>query len=127
MGRDIAAAVPGSVHTDLMAAGLIPDPYLDGNEKLIGWIGLSDWRYRTDFEWDPDDGEHAELLFHGLDTIATITLNGAELARTENMHRSFIFEVTAHLSTGRNELIIDFAEFGSAGPADLVDSDRVVA
>jgi beta-mannosidase len=27
----VPATVPGSVHTDLLAAGLIPDPYLDTN------------------------------------------------------------------------------------------------
>jgi len=32
------AEVPGCVHTDLMAAGVIPDPYLDGNEAAIRWM-----------------------------------------------------------------------------------------
>ena len=36
----IPATVPGVVHLDLMAAGLIPDPYLDDNESALAWIGL---------------------------------------------------------------------------------------
>ena len=32
------AEVPGCVHTDLMAAGVIPDPYLDGNEAALRWM-----------------------------------------------------------------------------------------
>ncbi len=29
----LAATVPGGVHTDLMALGLIPDPFVGDNEK----------------------------------------------------------------------------------------------
>jgi beta-mannosidase len=32
----IPATVPGCVHTDLLAAGRIPDPYLDTNEAELG-------------------------------------------------------------------------------------------
>ena len=41
------AEVPGCVHTDLMAAGVIPDPYLDGNEAALSWMHEIDWRYAT--------------------------------------------------------------------------------
>ena len=41
------AEVPGCVHTDLMAAGVIPDPYLDGNEAALRWMYDIDWRYAT--------------------------------------------------------------------------------
>jgi len=34
-GRTIPAQVPGSSHTDLLAAGLIPDPYLDRVEEEL--------------------------------------------------------------------------------------------
>ena len=40
------ATVPGCVHTDLLAAGLIEDPYLDDNEQKVAWIGRTDWVYR---------------------------------------------------------------------------------
>jgi beta-mannosidase len=35
---EIPATVPGCVHTDLLAAGLIPDPFLDANESLVQWV-----------------------------------------------------------------------------------------
>ena len=41
------AEVPGCVHTDLMTAGVIPDPYLDGNEAALRWMHEIDWRYAT--------------------------------------------------------------------------------
>jgi beta-mannosidase len=38
------------VHTDLLAEGLIPDPYLDRNEDLVQWIGRTDWVYSCRFD-----------------------------------------------------------------------------
>ncbi len=49
-GRTVPAAVPGSVHLDLMAAGLIPDPYLDRVEEELVWMHRTDWQYRLTFE-----------------------------------------------------------------------------
>jgi beta-mannosidase len=34
----IPAAVPGTVHTDLLNAGLIPDPFYADNELRLQWI-----------------------------------------------------------------------------------------
>jgi hypothetical protein len=57
----IPATVPGCVHTDLLTAGLIPDPYLDDNERHLTWIGRTDWAYETTFEWD-GTGERTDLV-----------------------------------------------------------------
>jgi beta-mannosidase len=103
-GQAIPATVPGAVHTDLMAAGLIPDPYLDENEKTQSWIGLADWTYRTTLHWTGDGSERQELLFEGIDTIAQISLNGSAIATTRNMHRSYRIDVTDTLIVGDNVL-----------------------
>ncbi|MFY1633423.1 glycoside hydrolase family 2 protein [Solwaraspora sp. WMMB335] len=104
----VSAAVPGCVHTDLLAAGLIPDPYLDDNEKRLSWIGRTDWVYETTFDWvDPGD-PRVDLVCAGLDTVATVTLNGAELGRTANMHRGYRFAARDALHTGRNTLQVRF-------------------
>src|SRR6478752_3436280 len=72
----VAASVPGCVHTDLLAAGLIPDPYLDDNENRLTWIGRADWAYATTFTWDGTGADRADLVCAGLDTVATVELNG---------------------------------------------------
>jgi beta-mannosidase len=109
-GAPVPATVPGCVHTDLLAAGLIPDPYLDDNEQRLGWIGRTDWDYRTRFEWDPDlPGGHVDLVCAGLDTVATVELNGQEVGRTANMHRGYRFPVTRLLRPGENVLAVRFA------------------
>jgi beta-mannosidase len=103
------ATVPGEVHTDLMAAGAIPDVFDGANEHDLAWIGRTDWTYRARFTWTPDGHARQELVAEGLDTIATVSLNGSELGRTANQHRSHRFDVTGTLVAGENELVIEFA------------------
>ncbi|KQW12514.1 glycoside hydrolase family 2 protein [Streptomyces sp. Root369] len=92
-GGELPAVVPGCVHTDLLAAGAIPDPFLGRNETDLAWVGRRDWTYET--ELPPVDGhEQTDLVFDGLDTVAEILLDGQLLGRTRNMHRSYRFDVT---------------------------------
>ena len=42
----------------------------------------------------PSVTDRGELVFHGLDTLATVTLDGDVLAETENMHRTYRIDVT---------------------------------
>ncbi|MFE5337916.1 glycoside hydrolase family 2 protein [Isoptericola sp. NPDC056573] len=107
--RGVPATVPGTVHTDLLAAGLIPDPYLDDHEALLKWVSACDWEYRTTIAWQPDGHDRQDLVFDGLDTVATITLNGVEVARTANQHRRYRWDVSALLRPGANELAVRFA------------------
>ncbi|SHN24621.1 glycoside hydrolase family 2 protein [Actinacidiphila paucisporea] len=94
-GRRLKAAVPGCVHTDLLAAGEIADPFLDRNEHEAAWIGRADWTYETVLPALTTTHERSDLVFDGLDTVAEITLGGRRLGATRNMHRSHRFDVTA--------------------------------
>ena len=105
--RDVFAEVPGSTHLDLMAADLIPDPYLDRNEATLTWMHRVDWRYSTTFQTEPPrPGERAELVFDGIDTIAIVELNGEVLGHTANMHRGYRFDVGQSLRAGSNDLTV---------------------
>jgi beta-mannosidase len=105
----VPATVPGCVHTDLLAAGLIPDPYLDDNEDRLRWIGRADWRYATGFEWTDGAAERIDLVCDGLDTVATIGLNGTDVGRSENMHRGVRVDLRPAIRAGGNDLTVDFA------------------
>jgi beta-mannosidase len=107
--RTIPAQVPGSTHLDLLAEGLIPDPYLDTAETELAWTHRTEWRYELDFHADaPSPGERVDLVLDGLDTVTTITLNGRELGGTANMHRSYRFDVRQALEQGTNTLVVSF-------------------
>ncbi|MGW0605294.1 glycoside hydrolase family 2 protein [Streptomyces sp. NPDC002640] len=97
-GHPLPAQVPGCVHTDLLAAGVVPDPYLGLNEKEVAWVGRRAWRYTRDLAPQETAAggpyERTDLVFDGLDTAAVIGLDGQELGRTRNMHRRYRFDVT---------------------------------
>src|SRR5256885_12001972 len=101
----VPATVPGCVHTDLVASGVIPDPLRGDREAELAWIGETDWLYTTTFEAAAD--ERVDLVCAGLDTVAELELNGRPVGSTANMHRSYRFDVTRILS-GTNELRITF-------------------
>jgi beta-mannosidase len=105
----VPATVPGCVHTDLLAAGLIPDPYLDDNERALSWIGDTDWVYETTVTVPQTDGDRIDLVCEGLDTVATVTVNEVEVGRTVNMHRGYRFDVGAVLRPGPNSVRVHFA------------------
>jgi beta-mannosidase len=102
----LPAQVPGEVHTDLLAAHLIPDPYLGAAEAGLQWIGLADWEYRARFDLDAGTlrRRHLDLVFEGLDTYADVTLNGNALLSTDNMHRRWRMPAKTYLKARGNEL-----------------------
>ncbi|MGV9938501.1 glycoside hydrolase family 2 protein [Streptomyces sp. NPDC003401] len=93
-GRDLLeATVPGCVHTDLLAAGVIPDPFTGLNETEVAWVGRRAWSYVRDLSHDSAH-ERTDLVFDGLDTAAHLTLDGRPVGTTRNMHRRHRFDVT---------------------------------
>jgi beta-mannosidase len=104
------ATVPGTVHTDLMAVGRIPDPFVRINELEVQWVDSRQWSYRREF--DVDDAFLLEdslfLVAEGLDTYARLTLNGRLLGRTDNMFVEHRFDVKRFLKAGMNVLEVLF-------------------
>jgi beta-mannosidase len=78
--------VPGHVHPDLQRAGLIADPFWRDQADLCQWVEHCAWRYTREFNVPPAFIQPWTLLcFDGLDTFATIYLNGRPLGQTANM------------------------------------------
>lgn len=109
----LPAVVPGCVHTDLLRAKKIPDPFYGTNELDLQWIEERDWEYRTTFRITQAFLSEAgiELVADGLDTVATVFLNGKKIAATDNMFILHRWPVKPLLRAGANELRI---VFGSA-------------
>lgn len=101
--------MPGVVHTDLLDAGMIPDPYDGDNESALAWIGHCDWAYETTFLHTPDGEDQHDLVAEGLDTVARVLLNGVEIGATKNQHRSYRWRVDGTVREGENTLRVEFA------------------
>ncbi|EIP99675.1 beta-galactosidase/beta-glucuronidase [Opitutaceae bacterium TAV1] len=106
----LPAQVPGCVHTDLIREEKIPDPFYGTNELDLQWIEERDWEYTATFNVPASlfDDEQIDLVANGLDTVATVFLNGKKIAATENMFTGYRWPVKKLLRRGRNELRIHF-------------------
>lgn len=104
------ATVPGTVHTDLMAAGKIEDPFYRLNERSIQWIDKVNWEYKTTFDLPKAQlgAVRSELVFEGLDTWAEVYLNDQLILETDNMFITWTAEVGKSLRAGTNVLRIVF-------------------
>ncbi|WP_159888241.1 beta-mannosidase [Paenibacillus puerhi] len=105
----VTARVPGDVHSALIERSLIDHPYYGHNDAKSRWIEQKEWWYRTSFEYRIGDGEEKhELFFEGLDTFATVYVNGHEIGRTDNMLMGHAFDVTRVLQEGKNTIAVKF-------------------
>ena len=108
------------MHTDLLRAGKIPDPFVGTNEKQLQWIEHTDWEYRTTVDADAAllRHDHVEIVFQGLDTYAEVTVNGARVLSGDNMFRSWRADIKGHLKTGANSVVVHFrSPIAAAKPA----------
>lgn len=106
----IPAQVPGCIHTDLLAADIIPDPFFRDNEKALQWIGEIGWTYTREFNMSACTltCDRVLLRCEGLDTLATLSVNGHEVGRADNMYRTWEFDVKHALKAGRNRIKVTF-------------------
>lgn len=105
-----SAHVPGSVYADLMADGTMPDPFWRENELDAFERLKKDYVYQRTFTVTEAQLAHAhvELVCEGLDTLAHVSLNGREIAFTDNMHITWVWDVKEQLHAGENTLEIRF-------------------
>ncbi len=105
----VQAKVPGVVQADLIRHGLLPDPFYGTNENLVQWVGERAWQYELTFEVpDYADSRRYRFRFDGLDTYATVWLNGEQILEADNMFRTWLVDVDEWLQAGENQLSVRF-------------------
>ena len=77
--------------------------------SLVGVVGLAK-ALAPALEAGVAAAEHHELVFDGIDTVATVLLNGTVLAEVGNQHRGHRLDVTGILREGGNELEVRFED-----------------
>ncbi len=107
--KALKATVPGTVQGDLLAAGKLLDPYLGANEAKVQWVGLADWQYRSELNVAAETlaHDHVELVFDGLDTFATVRINGQVVLTADNMFRTWRIDAKSVLHAGSNTIEVD--------------------
>lgn len=106
--KTVPADVPGNVEIALMEAGVLPDLFFGGNIFAARPYEFYQWTYETSFT-APEElrDKRTELVFQGVDCIATYLLNGVEIGHSENMLIEHSFDVSELLHYGQeNKLTV---------------------
>jgi beta-mannosidase len=109
--------VPGSLMAALERDGIFGAEglfYRENNRKAEdiarrGFVFSHDVELPADFV-RPSPGTRLFLEADGIDTLATLLVNGHEVAHTANMHRRYRFAMDNVLIAGRNHFEIHFAD-----------------
>ncbi|MWJ30861.1 MULTISPECIES: beta-mannosidase [Saccharibacillus] len=108
----MTGSVPGDVHSALIRRKVIEDPYFGHNDLKSRWIEEREWWYRRGFEYGGaltrEPGERFELNFDGLDTFATVFVNGHEIGTSRNMLMPHTFDITRVIRPGWNVIAVRF-------------------
>lgn len=106
----LVTAVPCSIYSSLIGAGEIKQSDIDARPEEFFWVSEKPWIYRKIFD-APDEllgCDRVELVFDGLDTIASIWLNDKLIGKTNNMFIPFRFDATQFLKQLKNRLSVKF-------------------
>lgn len=104
------ATVPTTMYEVLLKSGDIVDPFYGENDRVLTTLSDSDYMFFREFEIDRDilNTDDVLLEFQGLDTLATVKLNGYTILHAQNMHRTYNVSVVKYLVEGINKLEIEF-------------------
>lgn len=99
-------SVPGNFELDLLAHGLIPEPFFGLNiTALRPFESTHVWYFRR-FDCEPPSAaETPALIFEGLDCFAEIFLNGRAIGSAANALIEHVFSADNLRATG-NELVV---------------------
>ncbi|CAG5115500.1 unnamed protein product [Candidula unifasciata] len=109
-GIRVPGKVPGSMYTALQDGGIIQDPLYRDNDVTYSWVGRGDWTYSRNFSVTSDVVKAGQvwLICEGLDTIATVIVNGQEVGQSENMFVWSAFNLSGILQVGNNSIEVNF-------------------
>lgn len=104
-GYDCTGTIPGSVYSFLLDNNLMEDPFYRQNELEALKLMENEFTFTRAFDFT-HTGDKVVLHCDGLDTLCDIYINGVHVAYTDNMHRTYEFDVTEILVNGENEIKI---------------------
>ena len=110
--KGLECIAPCSLYSVLYERGIISDPSLSDDVRVLAGYSDGGCTFYADFEITPlvMSMKNIRIRFEGLDTLCRIEINGKEIATTDNMHRTYDFEIKTKLELGKNSLKLTFSK-----------------
>lgn len=117
----IDAKIPGSVLSTLLVQHRIQDPFFGTNEDEIRELFRGDYYFTRQFEPSSEllQQQRIELCCKGIDTISRIYINNVPIGNTDNMHRTYNFDIKNYLVYGVNTITIEIQS-----PINYIEGQR---
>ncbi len=109
-GKTYDLGTKGSVQEGLIKNGLLPDPFVQENEKLFLWVEDYRWTCESRFflTEEQHEAKYLELEFPSIDTYAEVYLNDSLIMRTKNAFRPYYKDIKSLVKLGYNYLRVEF-------------------
>ncbi|MEK7412873.1 MAG: glycoside hydrolase family 2 protein, partial [Planctomycetota bacterium] len=109
-GNACPLSLPGDVHSALLAAKLIPDPFWGDNEKQVQWVGERDWVVTRTFQISAAQLQAPSIYLNAdlIDTFCTVLINGQTAGEAANHFRRWRYDIRHLLRPGENNIELRF-------------------
>ncbi|MFV0632641.1 glycosyl hydrolase 2 galactose-binding domain-containing protein, partial [Demequina sp.] len=107
LSEGVTIGAPSSVLGRLIELGLAGDVTVDAVEQDVAWVASSMWSYRTTLA-RLGDGSRVRLVFEGVDTFATVRVDGVELLRTDDMFHRWELDLGVDGTAGQWDIEVEF-------------------
>ncbi len=106
----LEAGTHHSVQQVLIETGELPDPFVEENEALFQWIEKYDWEFQANVSINQSqlNQEFIEIEFPGIDTYASVYLNGKLIIQAENAFHPYRFQIKDLVQLGDNNVRVVF-------------------
>ena len=94
------------MHSALLNAGLMPDPYLGCNETNVQWVAKADWEFSRSFDVEAGLAGRRRIVLEieDADTFADVYLNGVKIGTLSNRFARWTLDAKKAVKAGRNEI-----------------------
>ncbi|KAJ7750828.1 glycoside hydrolase family 2 protein [Mycena metata] len=128
----VPGAVPSQAHLDLVRAGIITEPLLGINDFTERWVFMDNWTYTADLQpalgGAINGSDQILLVFHGIDTIANITVADQPIAWVNNQFRQYVFDVSflSNVTSGNLTVAFESAYYYGLNVSMRPDAETII-
>ena len=124
-GAPIPPVCRARFRQNLLAAGVIPNPYWETQSILSEWVANRHWEYRRNFS-PPEEmrGKHITLVLEGIDPGGLVVLNGRRLAEENGQFSRLEVDVSEWISFTQPNVLQVFVREAPAHQNQYGATDR---